>query len=60
MRLDKKVFMPIGVSRTDFYFDKSITEKSKEKFFRENPSARGKRVALWAPTFRGNPGSGIL
>ncbi len=57
MRLDKKVFKPIGVSRTDFYFDNSLKEKSKEKFFRENPSARGKRVALWAPTFRGNPGN---
>lgn len=55
MRLDKSIFKPIGVSRTDAFFDEDFIERSKEMFFRENPNAKGKKVVLWAPTFRGNP-----
>ena len=25
-----------------------------ERFFQEHPEARGKKIVLWAPTFRGN------
>lgn len=55
MRLDESVFKALGVSRTDIYFDEDFIEKSKERFYKENPSAKGKKVVLWAPTFRGNP-----
>lgn len=55
MRLDKGVFKALGVSRTDMYFDEDFIAKSKEGFYKENPKAKGKKVVLWAPTFRGNP-----
>lgn len=60
MRLDESVFKPIGVSRTDMYFDKDFILKSKEMFYKENPNAKGKKVVLWAPTFRGNPANPYL
>ncbi len=55
MRLDKSVFKALGVSRTDMYFNEDFIERSKERFYKENPNAKGKKVALWTPTFRGNP-----
>ncbi len=55
MRLDKSVFKALGVSRTDMYFNEDFIERSKERFYKENPNAEGKRIVLWAPTFRGNP-----
>lgn len=60
MRLDESVFKALGVSRTDIYFDEDFIEKSKERFYSENPNAKGKKVALWAPTFRGNPSEPYL
>lgn len=43
-----------GISRTDYYFDAAWNEKCRDRFYREHPQAKGKKVALWAPTFRGN------
>lgn len=60
MKLDESIFKPIGVSRTDVFFDKVFLENSKELFFKENPDAIGKKIVLWAPTFRGNPGNPYL
>lgn len=60
MKLDESVFKPIGVSRTDVYFDEDFCLESKELFYNENPNAKGKKVVLWAPTFRGNPASPYL
>ncbi len=60
MRLDESVFKELGVSRTDIYFDENFIGKSKERFYNKNPNAKGKKVALWAPTFRGNPSEPYL
>lgn len=60
MRLDESVFRPIGVSRTDIYFDEDFINESTEMFYKENPKARSKKVVLWAPTFRGNPANPYL
>ncbi len=54
MKLDESVFRPIGISRTDKYFDKDFISDSERLFYEENPNAKGKKVVLWAPTFRGN------
>lgn len=43
-----------GVSRTDYYFDKVWNDRCREAFYEQYPQARGKKIALWAPTFRGN------
>ena len=43
----------LGSSRTDILFDETYLAACREKFYRLYPEARGKKVALWAPTFRG-------
>lgn len=54
MRLPKEVLQPLGVSRTDVYFDERWRENCKVAFYSRYPQAQGKKVVLWAPTFRGN------
>ncbi len=54
MKLPKSTFKAIGVSRTDKYFDKEYVLECRRKFYEKCPNAKGKKVVLWAPTFRGN------
>ena len=56
MRQEDGIVQAMGVSRTDLYFSKKWRERCVERFYREYPEARGKKVVLWAPTFRGNAG----
>ena len=42
-----------GVSRTDTFFRDDTKKKAYEKLYSLMPSARGKKVILYAPTFRG-------
>lgn len=56
MHLSTDVVRPLGVSRTDVYFDESWKEECRREFEARYPQARGKTVVLWAPTFRGNAG----
>lgn len=55
MRLPKKVFQPFGVCRTDKYFKQSYNRSCRELFEQTHEQARGKKIVLWAPTFRGYP-----
>ncbi|MCD8022858.1 MAG: CDP-glycerol glycerophosphotransferase family protein, partial [Lachnospiraceae bacterium] len=41
-------------SRTDYYFDEAWNRRCRENFQRQHPEAVGKKIAVWAPTFRGN------
>ena len=51
--LDK--FYPVGIPRTDIFFDEEYKKQARERVFGEFPDARkAKRVMLYAPTFRGN------
>ncbi len=54
LRLSREHIFATGISRTDFYFDPDWNERCRENFRRQHPEAAGKKVALWAPTFRGN------
>lgn len=54
MRHNTDVVRAIGSSRTDFYFDETWIEQCLRDFYAAYPQAKGKRVILWAPTFRGN------
>ncbi|MCD7841838.1 MAG: CDP-glycerol glycerophosphotransferase family protein [Lachnospiraceae bacterium] len=54
LRLSREHIFATGISRTDFYFDTEWNERCRENFRRLHPEAAGKKVALWAPTFRGN------
>ena len=48
------VIKPICVSFTDRLYDEEYIALCKDKFRFEYPDAVGKKVVLWAPTFRGN------
>lgn len=43
----------LGTSRTDILFDQNYLAVCREKFYQQYPEAKGKKVVLWAPTFRG-------
>lgn len=43
----------IGVSRTDIFFDEYYLEQCHSKVQKAVPTCRGKKVILYAPTFRG-------
>lgn len=54
MRLASGVVQATGISRSDYYYDEVWNQANREEFYRKYPEAKGKKVILWAPTFRGN------
>ncbi len=50
---NKECIKPIGVSRTDVFFKRDYIDRAFENLYRLVPMARGKKVILYAPTFRG-------
>ncbi len=44
----------LGIPRTDIFFDEKYSEKTKEYLYKKYPQLKGKKVILFAPTFRGN------
>ena len=51
---DKKgIVKPVGVSRTDVFYDEKYIESARERLYKKFPYAKGKKVILYAPTFRG-------
>ena len=55
MRLPAKAFQSFGVCRTDKYFKEKYNEDCRKLFDMKYPDALGKKIVLWAPTFRGSP-----
>ena len=54
MRLPEGVCQSIGVSATDQYYDDGYEDICRRDFYKQCPEAKGKKVLLWAPTFRGS------
>lgn len=54
MRLPEGIAQATGISRTDYYFDDRWNEVCRINFYSKYPKAEGKKIILWAPTFRGN------
>ncbi len=54
MRADPGIVKGLGLSRTDRFFDERYLKLCEERFYELYPEAVGKKLALWAPTFRGN------
>jgi CDP-ribitol ribitolphosphotransferase len=48
------IVQPLGVSRTDVYFDQEFLAAQRLLVEEKVPQARGKKVLLYAPTFRGH------
>ena len=57
MRLPRRNVQALGVSRTDMFFDQDWRRDVRKRFFAAFPGAEEKKIVLWAPTFRGSPGS---
>lgn len=58
MRQPEGVVKAIGVSRTDELFDNTYNMQCIEAFYKEYPQAKGKKIVLYAPTFRGAASDG--
>ncbi len=50
--------VPIGTSRTDVFFDDEFIKKAYDKLRTLMPNSEGKKVILYAPTFRGRVANG--
>lgn len=46
--------IPVGTPRTDLFFDEAYVNSAKERIYKKAPDLKGKKVVLFAPTFRGN------
>ena len=57
MRQEAGVVQALGVSRSDVYYNEAWNQKCRDEFYEQFPQARGKKVLLWAPTFRGKAAS---
>ncbi len=54
LRQPKGVVKATGISRSDIYFDNKYNEECSTEFYKAYPKAKGKKIVLWVPTFRGN------
>lgn len=54
--IDEKNVLPLGVPRTDDFFRQEYQEQIREKLYETYPVIKGKKVVMFAPTFRGNGG----
>ncbi len=50
---DSGKLLPIGVSRTDQFYDPNIIRRGYEDLHRKFPATAGKKIILYAPTYRG-------
>lgn len=46
--------LPFGVPRTDIFFDEAYKRKVRSELYSKYPQLVGKKVVLFAPTFRGS------
>lgn len=55
MNLDHKdhQVIPAGISRTDIFYDRAFLEAARQKVYSVFPQAEGKKIILYAPTYRG-------
>lgn len=51
--VDKHKIDVTGIPKTDCLNDKEYLQRSKDKMYKEYPQIKGKKVILYAPTFRG-------
>ena len=58
-RLPEEKVEPLGVCRTDIFFDRAYLAACRKAFDAQYPEDAGKKLLLWAPTFRGNAGDPV-
>lgn len=52
--IDQSSVVPIGIPRTDVFFNNEYMNNKREELHNKFPFLKGKKVILFAPTFRGN------
>jgi CDP-ribitol ribitolphosphotransferase len=60
MRLPRETFVDTGVTLIDYNYREDLIAGFKKEFYSAYPEYEGKRIVLWAPTFRGTPREGYL
>ncbi|MBR1864994.1 MAG: CDP-glycerol glycerophosphotransferase family protein [Lachnospiraceae bacterium] len=50
---EENIVRPVGNSRTDVFFDEQFIQAAREKLHEWMPQSKGRKVILYAPTFRG-------
>ena len=53
-----EVLKATGISRTDVFFDPDFIARAYEKLHQQMPESKGRKVILYAPTFRGRVANG--
>lgn len=53
----KGIVKPLGVSRTDVFFDNDYLTHARKRVEKSFPASKNKRIILYAPTFRGHVGT---
>lgn len=53
--VSRKQVLPLGAPRTDWFFKEINEKRLRADFDREYPECKGKKLVLYAPTFRENP-----
>ncbi|MET9256724.1 CDP-glycerol glycerophosphotransferase family protein [Streptomyces sp. NPDC003717] len=51
--IEESAVVPTGLPRIDTFLDEGHAQKVKDDFFAAYPQFRGKKIVLFAPTFRG-------
>ena len=52
--IDESQFIPTGLPRLDNYLDDAKKEAYKKTFYRDYPELKGRKIIMFAPTYRGN------
>lgn len=60
MRIPRQAFSGAGVTRMDLLFDEARNANLRKLFLAQYPQYIGKKILLWAPTFRGSVHAGYL
>ena len=60
MRQPQGVVQALGISRSDMYYSKQFIKNCKQEFYESYPEAIGKRIVLYAPTFRGSAAEPVM
>jgi CDP-ribitol ribitolphosphotransferase len=51
----KEKILPLGIPRTDYYFQEHDLKSLRTKFEKQYPASKNKKIVLYAPTFREDP-----
>ncbi|WP_043929972.1 bifunctional glycosyltransferase/CDP-glycerol:glycerophosphate glycerophosphotransferase [Bacillus sp. EB01] len=55
-KMPEKNIYPLGLPRTDIFFNEDAKQYIRNKYYGMYENLRGKKVITYAPTFRGGPG----